>query len=120
MSTKRVTATVTAAALASETPNAVIKPTGLKVDNESAQDVTVKLEDSFSTVACKTTAGADHAAETLTTTSRIGRFQTTVKAGQSVSLGEEDLKDVKFIGDMYHVEDVTDTDCVIVVQFHTE
>lgn len=120
MSTKRVTATTVAAALASETPNAVIKPTGLKVDNKSAQDVTVKLEDSFSTVACKTTAGADHAAETLTTTSRIGKLPVTVKAGQSISLGEDDLKDIKFIGDMYHVEDVIESDCVIVVQFHTE
>lgn len=120
MSTKRVTATTIAAVLASETPNSVIKLTGLKVDNPSAQDVMVKLEDSFPTVACKTTAGATHAAEDLTGASRIGRLQVTVKGGQAISLGEEDLRDIKFIGDLYHLEDVIESSCVIVAQFKVE
>lgn len=121
MSTAKVTATVTAAALASETPNAKIKLTGLKVDNvKSAQDVQVRIEDSFSTVASKTTAGADEAAEDLTGTSRIRRVQATVKAGEQVSLSEEELKDVYFLGDCYHVEDVTESNCAIIAQYHTE
>lgn len=120
MSTKKVTATTTAAALASETPNAKIKPTGLKVDNKGAQDVAVKLEDSFTSDACKTTAGATYAAQTLTGTSRILRLQVTVKAGQSVSLNEDDLKGIEFIGDIYHVEDVDEADCAIIAQFKVE
>jgi len=121
MSTAQVTATATAAALASETPNAKIKLDGLQIDNvKSAQDVRVRIEDSFSTLASKTTAGADQAVEDLTGTSRIRRVQVTVKAGEQVQLGEEELKDVYFLGDMYHVEDVTEANCTIIAQYHTQ
>lgn len=121
MATKKVTATITAAALASETPNRKIVLTGLKVDNvKSAQDVQVYIEDSFTSDACKTTAGVTYAAQTVTGSSRLRRLQVTVKGGEEVSLGEEDLKDVEFIGDMYHLEDVTESNCAIIAQFHTE
>lgn len=96
---------------------------GLKIDNQSIYDQTIKLYDCFTTDASKTNAaGATQAAEDFETHVLSGkiRLQTTVPTGELVSLGQEDLKEVTFLGKAYVVAGTTTADCIVVAQYRLQ
>ena len=93
---------------------------GLKIDNPSIYDEKIELLDCFTTDPSKSNAaGATQAAEDFYAIVASGkvRFQMTVPAGESVSLGKEDLEEVTFLGKAYVRGSVTTSDAVIIASY---
>ena len=94
---------------------------GLKVDNRSAYVEELDLYDGFTTTASKTmAAGATQASEDLGATDVLSgkiRARITVPAGEFHSLGQEDLKEVAFLGKAWVVASTTTADCIIIAQY---
>lgn len=92
---------------------------GLKVDNQYSDPETIKLMDNFVTDSGYTSGGSAYSAATYSGASAaLNRFQITVPAGDSISLGEEDCKGVEFIGRAMAVGSVTTSNCIITTQYH--
>jgi len=93
---------------------------GLRVDNPSINDEKIELIDGFKTDASKTNAaGAAQAIEDFLTDVASGkiRLQMTVPAGDFVSLGKDDLREVTFLGKSYVRGDTTTSDCVVTAMY---
>jgi len=94
---------------------------GLTVDNQHSAAETVQIYDGFDTDASKAAAtGATQAAEYLKlsgVTSGLVRLQVTVPAGETVKLGQEDLKGIEFLGRATAVASALSSDCVIIAQY---
>lgn len=94
---------------------------GLTVDNQHNAAETVLLYDGFDTDASKAAAtGATQAAEYLKlsgVTSGLIRLQVTVPAGETVKLGEEDLRGIEFLGRASAVASALSSDCIIIAQY---
>lgn len=93
---------------------------GLKIDNPTIYDEKLELLDCFSTDASKAVAaGAAQGAEDFVSQVASGkiRLQMTVPAGDFVSLGKEDLKEITFLGAAYVRGSTTTSDCVVVAQY---
>jgi hypothetical protein len=94
---------------------------GLKVDNQSINDEKLQLYDCFTTDGSKANSdGSTQNAEDFQAIVASGklRHQMTVPAGTFQSLGQEDLKEIDLMGDVYLVGSVTTSDCVVVAQYH--
>jgi hypothetical protein len=94
---------------------------GLTIDNKHTVQETVKLYDCFTTDASKTgSTGATQAAENFGTTNVLSgkvRLQVTVPAGEAQNLGENELKDIEFLGKATAIASVESSQCVIVAQY---
>lgn len=93
---------------------------GLKIDNQHSTPEKIQLYDCFTTDPSNTmAAGAAQAGEDFFAAVLSGkvRFQMTVPAGESVSLGKEDLLEVTFFGKAYVVGSSTSSDCVVIAQY---
>lgn len=90
---------------------------GLKVDNESVNPETVSLMDNFTTDSGYTSGGSAYSAQALVSGSAIKKFQITVPAGDSISLGEEDCKGLEFLGRTAALCSVTASGCIITAQY---
>jgi len=91
---------------------------GLKIDNQSVYTEKINLKDAFSTDAGYTSGGSAYSAQALVSGSAINKFQITVAAGDVISLGEEDLKGLEFLGRATVVADTTTSNCIITGQYH--
>jgi hypothetical protein len=95
--------------------------TGLTVDNQAVAPETIQLYDCFIAVSGKwVSGGAARAQEDLGVTDVLSgriRKQLTVPAGDTVHLGDMDLKDLEFLGSVYVVAGSTDTGCIITAQY---
>ena len=93
---------------------------GLKIDNQAAVPEKIQLYDCFTTDPSNTmAAGAAQAAEDFFAAVLSGkvRLQVTVPAGEFISFGKEDLKEVTFLGKAYVVGGSTSSDCVVIAQY---
>lgn len=93
---------------------------GLTIDNQHTAEEQVKLYDCFTTDASTAQAGTTQAAENLGTTHPLSgkvRLQLTVPTGESVSLGQEDLKGTEFLGAGYVVGSVETSDCIVIARY---
>ena len=94
---------------------------GLTVDNLHTAPQTIKLYDGFDTDASKTgSTGATQAAEYLMLSgvgSGLIRQQLTVPAGETVSLGEEDLRGTEFLGRGTAVASALSSDCIVICRY---
>jgi len=87
---------------------------GLKVDNDTVQPETIQVRDTFTTDTGYTSGGS---AYTGVLTSGYGRLRITVPAGDVVSLGEEDLKGIEYLGMAVAVASVEASGCIITAQY---
>ena len=110
MSTVRATADTTPVTLFSVPKIAKGKLTSVKVDNQGAAAVTVRLRDRFVPDA---SAGVPSPVEQI-----IDRVQLTVGAGLTGTLSSEELKDTQILGTCETVANVTDAATVIIVSYH--
>ncbi len=94
---------------------------GLGIDNLGVNKQTVTLYDGFKTTSGKTISGGSAVAQVdlgvANVLSGIIRFQITVPAGQSVNLGEPDLKEVIVIGQATAVGSVDDSSVAIIARY---
>jgi len=90
---------------------------GLKVDNKHSAPETIRLMDNFTTDAGYTSGGSAYSAESLISGSAIQKFQVTVPAGDSISLGEEDCKGLEFLGRAAALGSATASGCIITAQY---
>ena len=95
--------------------------TGLTVDNQGLSPETISLYDCFTAMSGYwVSGGAAVAQEDLGVTNVLSgkiRKQLTVPTGETVHLGDTDLKDLQFLGSVYVVASVTDTGCIITTQY---
>lgn len=116
----KVTANTSGVALWNENEHKKGELQGLKVDNQSANPLKLDLLDCFTTDASKANStGAVQAAEDFQTAVASGKikFQMTVPAGDFVSLGKEDLREVSFLGKAYARGDATTSDAVVIATY---
>ena len=94
---------------------------GLKIDNQSIYNLKLELMDCFDSDAGKLgSTGATQAAEDLGDTAAASgkrRLQVTVPAGDFLSLGEEDLRGIEFLGAPKVIGSTVTSDCVVVAQY---
>ncbi|GAI69444.1 unnamed protein product [marine sediment metagenome] len=109
MATARVTAHTDAVALFSAPKVKKAKITAIDIDNQSAADRTVRLQDIFTPDDSVGATGSEETKE---------RFQATVGVGVSFSADEPSLKDLEVLGDAKAIADDISTDCVIIVKYH--
>lgn len=120
MPSVKVTANTSGAVLWNAHEHKKAELTGLKVDNQSVNNITLKFQDCFITDASKTNAlGATQAAEDFSTLIASGkvRMQATVPTGEFVSFPKDDLEGCEFLGAATVIASVTTSDCVIVAQY---
>lgn len=115
MPSEVITALIANVLIAAERENAAILAKSMTIDNQGGtSNRIVSIQDVFTTDAAT---GAAAAAQD------ISRFQTTVLAGDIITLGEEDLKGVKCLGAMYVLSDVADAvgdRCYVTVGYEHE
>ena len=90
---------------------------GLKVDNKDPNPHTIKLMDNITTDAGYTSGGSAYSAQSLISGSAIQKFQVTVPAGDSISLGEEDCKGIEFLGRAAALGSAATSGCIITAQY---
>jgi hypothetical protein len=90
---------------------------GLKIDNQYTGALKIQLRDSFVTDSGYTSGGAAYSAESLISGSAVNRMQLTVPSGECISLGEEDLKGIEFLGRAKVIADTTTSNCIITAQY---
>jgi len=117
MATKIVNAQTTGMDLWQENEHKKGHLLGLKVDNKSVNPETISLMDNFTTDSGYTSGGSAYSEESLISGDAIQRFQVTVPAGDSISLGEEDCKELEFLGRAAALGSVTATGCKITAQY---
>ncbi|MBA7684032.1 hypothetical protein ES703_92421 [subsurface metagenome] len=117
MATKIVNAISTGVDLWAENEHKKGHLLGLKVDNKDSNPQTIRLMDEFTTDAGYTSGGSAYSAESLISGSAIQKFQVTVPAGDSISLGEEDCKGIEFLGRTRALGSVTASGCIITAQY---
>lgn len=117
MATKIVNAQTTGMDLWAEHEHKKGHLLGLKVDNKSANPETVSLMDNFATDSGYTSGGSAYSTQSLISGSAIKKFQVTVPAGDSISLGEEDCKGLEFLGRTAALGSVTASGCLITAQY---
>ncbi|MBA7610063.1 hypothetical protein ES703_17268 [subsurface metagenome] len=109
MATKKVTANTVAQDLFSCPKVKKAKITAIDIDNQSAADRTVRLQDIFTPDDSVGATGSEETKE---------RFQATVGVGVSFSADEPSLKDVEVLGDAKAIADAEEADCVIIVKYN--
>ena len=82
----------------------------MKVDNQGATAITVRIQDRFTPHA-----SAGVAAPTEVT---LDRIQVTIGAGLTGTLSSEELKDVQILGTCEAVASTTDPAAVVIVGYH--
>lgn len=87
---------------------------GLKVDNQGSAPEKIQLLDGFTTDTGYTSGGSAYASAVV---SNLNRFQITVPAGDSISLGEEDCKGIEFLGRAVALGSVLASNCKIIAQY---
>ena len=105
-----VTAAETAQPLATAPEHHTIKPSSININNESAAKAKITLQDVFS---ADTTHGVSSP-----TQNTINKFAVVVGAGLTADIPEDELKDVKFLGTMQAVSDVTSSSVTVMVGYH--
>lgn len=117
----KVTGNVSGSVLWNQPKHKKVELLGLTVDNQGTAPNTVKLYDCFTAVSGKwSSGGAGQSQEDLGSTNVLSgkvRAQLTVPAGETHKLSENDTKETNFLGKVYAVAGVTDTSCVIIVQY---
>ena len=98
MATKIVNAQTAGMVLWDENEHKKGRLVGLKIDNQGISPETINLKDAFTTDDGYTSGGSAYTAESLVSGSAVNKFQVTAPAGDSISLGEEDLKGLEFLG----------------------
>ena len=101
------------AQIAAERLNAVIVPKSMTIDNKAGDaDHVIVIQDVF-------TPSAYYGTETPSEV-EVDRHKITAIQGDILTLGEEDLKGVKCLGDMRIYSDGADTSCYITVGYEHE
>jgi len=90
---------------------------GLKIDNQHSAPETISLMDNITTDAGYTSGGSAYSAESLISGAAIKKFQVTVPAGDSISLGEEDCKGLEFLGRAAVLASATTSNCLVTAQY---
>jgi len=91
---------------------------GLKVDNQYSSDQKIQLMDNIVTDSGYTSGGSAYSAATYSGYGdAIKKFQITVPAGDSVSLGKEDCKGIEFLGRAMAVATTSHGNTVITAQY---
>jgi hypothetical protein len=90
---------------------------GLKIDNRYTDDVNLKFRDAFTTDTGYASGGSAYSAESLVSGSAVNRMEVTVPSGECISLGEDDLKGIEFLGRAKVIADVTTSNCIITAQY---
>jgi len=115
MPSEVITALITNVLIAAERENAVVLAKSMTIDNQGGtSNRIVSIQDVFT---------PDTSVGGTVTPQDIARFQTTVLAGDIITLGEEDLKGVKCLGAMYVLSDVADAAgdrCYVTVGYEHE
>ncbi|MBA7613105.1 hypothetical protein ES703_20348 [subsurface metagenome] len=115
MPSRAITALITAVVIAAEIENAVVKAKSMTIDNQDGiTDRLVTMQDNFWTDAATGAAAAAQLEE---------RFKVLVGAGDLITFGEEDLKEVKCLGAMSVICDVLDNAadrCYVTVGYEHE
>lgn len=117
MATKIVNAQTTGMDLWAEHKHKKGHLLGLKVDNQHSEPEKISLFDNFTTDAGNTSGGSAYSAASLISGAAIKKFQITVPAGDSISLGEEDCKGLEFLGRAAVVASATTSNCLITGQY---
>ena len=91
---------------------------GLKVDNQYSAAQKIRLMDNFVTDSGYTSGGSAYSAATYSGTgTAIKKLQITVPAGDVISLGEDDLKGIEFLGRAMAVATTSHGNTVITAQY---
>lgn len=117
MATKIVSATTAGQDLWGEHTHKKGHLLGLKIDNRDSNPEKITLRDNFVTDAGYTSGGSAYSAETLSGGGGLTKFQVTVPAGDSISLGEEDCRGLEFLGRVDAVGSVETSNCIITAQY---
>ena len=121
MAAVKVTASTVGSALWNQAKHKKAELIGLTVDNQGTAPNTIKLYDCFIAVSGKwSSGGATQSQEDLGSTNVLSgkvRAQLTVPAGETHKLSEDETKETNFLGKVYAVAGVTDSNCVIIAQY---
>jgi len=113
MPSKVVTANTTAQTIAAERENAAVLAKSITIDNlNGAGDRVITIQDIF------TPAVTDGVAGPVLTT--VSRLTYTALQGDQITLGEDEIKEVKCLGAMAVISDVIDASCIISVGYQHE
>jgi hypothetical protein len=124
MPSARQTANTSGLVLVNPHKHKVVMLEGVKVNNQSNSDLLLKFVDQFTSDASKTMAAeAVQAAEALGTGHPLSgkvRLEMTVPSAEFLSLGECDVKGIRFLGGCAVIADTQTSDCVVVAQYRLE
>lgn len=113
MPSKIVTAHTTAQSVAAAVRNGIHIPTSITIDNNGGSaDRTLRVRDTFTP---DVTNGVASPSEQT-----VDRLRMFVLLGDTITLGEEDLKGVKCLGSLSIIADAIDANCHISVGYKTE
>jgi hypothetical protein len=124
MPSARQTANTSGLVLVNPHKHKIVALEGLKVNNQSNNDILLKLVDQFTSDASKTMAAdAVQAAEAQGTGHPLSgkvRLEMTVPTGEFQSLGKDDVMGIRFLGGCAVIADAATSDCVVVAQYRLE